>query len=105
MPLENPLGAYGFVGLVVEKPIVFSPGQRTALIALAARLGNELSWRAVHQRTTEELDRLGLTDPDLHLAVFATLDGLVFQQVTMEDSDRMERALRALRTLLATAQR
>jgi AcrR family transcriptional regulator len=57
------------------------------------------------EATREELDRLGLTDPDLHLAVFATLDGLVFQQVTMEDSDRMERALRALRTLLATAQR
>jgi diguanylate cyclase (GGDEF)-like protein len=59
VPLENPLGAYGFVGLVVERPVLFSPDQRTALIALAARLGNELSWRAVHQRTTEELDRLG----------------------------------------------
>ena len=59
VPLDNPLGTYGFVGLVVEKPIVFSREQRMLLVALAAQLGAELSWRAVHQRTTDELERLG----------------------------------------------
>lgn len=58
VPLENPLGAYGFVGIVVERPVVFSRGHQRALTALAARLASELSWRAVHQRTTEDLDRL-----------------------------------------------
>jgi diguanylate cyclase (GGDEF)-like protein len=59
VPLDNPLGTYGFVGLVVEKPIVFSREHRAALIALAARLSAELTWRVVHQRTTEELERVG----------------------------------------------
>jgi len=57
--LDNPVGTYGFVGLVVEKPALFSPAQRSALCAVAERLRTELTWRAVHQRTTEELDRLG----------------------------------------------
>jgi diguanylate cyclase (GGDEF)-like protein len=59
VPLETPLGTYGFLGLVVERPILFSAQHRTALVALASRLGVELSWRAVHQRTTDELDRVG----------------------------------------------
>jgi diguanylate cyclase (GGDEF)-like protein len=59
VPLDNPLGTYGFIGLVVEKPIMFTREHRAALIALAARLGAELSWRAVQQRTSDELERLG----------------------------------------------
>lgn len=71
VPLENPLGPYGFVGLVVEQAILFSPAQRTALVALASRLGTELSWRAVHQRTADDLDRLGNTPgQDLLLGVW-----------------------------------
>ena len=59
VPLENPLGTYGFVGLLADRPVVFSREQRNALAAVAARLSMELGWRAVHQKTTEELDRLG----------------------------------------------
>ncbi len=59
VPLDNQLGTYGFVGVVVERPVLFSREHRSALTAIATRLSAELSWRAVHQRTTDELDRLG----------------------------------------------
>lgn len=59
VPLDNPLGTYGFVGVVVERPVLFSREHRDALTAVAARISWELAWRAVHQRTAEELDRLG----------------------------------------------
>jgi diguanylate cyclase (GGDEF)-like protein len=58
VPLDSPLGTYGFVGIVAERAIMFTGAHQLALTALATRLGTELSWRAVHQRTTEELDRV-----------------------------------------------
>jgi diguanylate cyclase (GGDEF)-like protein len=61
VPLDNPLGSYGFVGIVMEQPILFSAQHRSALTAAAVRLSTELAWRAVHQRTTDELDRIGNT--------------------------------------------
>ncbi|TMQ06720.1 MAG: diguanylate cyclase [Deltaproteobacteria bacterium] len=57
VPLETPLGSYGFLGLILSRPRIFSREHRAVLQALASRLGAELGWRAVHQRTTDELDR------------------------------------------------
>jgi diguanylate cyclase (GGDEF)-like protein len=57
VPLETPIGSHGFLGLVLSRPRIFTREHRIVLQAIASRLGNELGWRAVHQRTTEELDR------------------------------------------------
>ncbi|MGH9889414.1 MAG: GGDEF domain-containing protein, partial [bacterium] len=61
VPLVPALGAahgsHGFLGLVSSGPRIFAREHRTALQVIAARLGSELGWRAVHQRTTDELDR------------------------------------------------
>ncbi|HSN25635.1 MAG TPA: diguanylate cyclase [Kofleriaceae bacterium] len=57
VPLATPQGSHGFVGLVVDRARIFAPSHGVALSTLAARLGAELSWRAVHQRTTEEVER------------------------------------------------
>jgi diguanylate cyclase (GGDEF)-like protein len=77
-PLDNPLGTFGFVGVILEQPVVFSREQRSVLTSIAARISTELAWRAVHQRTTEELDRLGnAPGHDLLLGIWnriATLD-------------------------------
>jgi diguanylate cyclase (GGDEF)-like protein len=58
VPLETAMGSQGFVGLVVAKSQVFAPADRAALQAMASRLAAELGWRAVHQRTEDELERL-----------------------------------------------
>ncbi|MEO7735046.1 MAG: diguanylate cyclase [Kofleriaceae bacterium] len=57
VPLETPLGSHGFLGLVLSRPRIFTTEHRVVLQAIASRLGAELGWRAVHQRTTDELDR------------------------------------------------
>jgi diguanylate cyclase (GGDEF)-like protein len=57
VPLETPLGSHGFIGLVISRPRIFTREHRIVLQAIASRLGSELGWRAVHQRTTDELDR------------------------------------------------
>ena len=59
VPLEGPGASFGFVGLVAQSPVMFRDDQRSALAAIAGRLSRELAWRAIHQRTTDELDRLG----------------------------------------------
>jgi serine/threonine-protein kinase len=58
VPLATPLGSHGFIGLVVDRARIFPREDRIALQAVAFRLGAELGWRAVHERTVEELDRL-----------------------------------------------
>lgn len=58
VPLETPLGSQGFLGLVAEAPRVFGPEDRAMLQAVASRLGAELGWRGVHDRTADELARL-----------------------------------------------
>ena len=58
VPLETALGSHGFLGLIISRPRIFSREHRAVLQALASRLGAELGWRAVHQRTTDELDRV-----------------------------------------------
>ncbi|HSR95466.1 MAG TPA: diguanylate cyclase [Kofleriaceae bacterium] len=50
-------GSHGFLGLVASGARIFGREHRTALQAIAARLGNELGWRAVQERTADELDR------------------------------------------------
>jgi diguanylate cyclase (GGDEF)-like protein len=56
-PLGGPSGASGFAGLQVDRPHLFSTAQRSALAALAQRLGAELVWRSVHDRLVDALDR------------------------------------------------
>jgi diguanylate cyclase (GGDEF)-like protein len=58
VPLETPVGNHGFLGLIITRPRIFSREHRAVLQAIASRLGAELGWRAVHQRTTDELDRV-----------------------------------------------
>jgi len=58
VPLETPLGSHGFLGLVLARPRIFTREHRIVLQSIASRLGNELGWRAVHQRTADELDRV-----------------------------------------------
>jgi diguanylate cyclase (GGDEF)-like protein len=58
VPLDTPLGSHGFVGLIIARPRLFNREHRTVLQSIASRLGAELGWRAVHQRTTDELDRV-----------------------------------------------
>jgi diguanylate cyclase (GGDEF)-like protein len=58
VPLATPQGSHGFVGLVVERARIFPRNHGVVLSTIAARLGAELSWRAVHQRTSDELERL-----------------------------------------------
>ncbi|MCW5808890.1 MAG: diguanylate cyclase, partial [Deltaproteobacteria bacterium] len=55
--LETPHGSQGFIGLVAARARMFSRGDRASLQAIASRLGAELGWRTVHERTAEELDR------------------------------------------------
>lgn len=56
--LDTPVGSHGFLGLAAARPRIFLREERAALQAVASRLGAELSWRAVHERTTDELDRV-----------------------------------------------
>ncbi len=58
VPLETPLGNQGFLGLVADAARVFGPDDRAMLQAVASRLGAELGWRGVHDRTADELARL-----------------------------------------------
>jgi len=58
VPLDTPIGSHGFVALIVSRPRIFTREHRTVLQAIASRLGAELGWRAVHQRTADELDRV-----------------------------------------------
>jgi diguanylate cyclase (GGDEF)-like protein len=66
VPLETPLGSHGFLGLVISRPRIFTSEHRIVLQAVASRLGAELGWRAVHQRTADELDRM-VNGPGLDL--------------------------------------
>jgi len=58
VPLDTPLGSHGFLGLVLSRPRIFTAEHRIVLQSIASRLGAELGWRAVHQRTADELDRV-----------------------------------------------
>ena len=58
VPLETPLGTHGFLGLVAATPRTYTRDERALLQVVASRLGAELGWRAVHDRTTDELARL-----------------------------------------------
>jgi diguanylate cyclase (GGDEF)-like protein len=56
--LDTPAGSHGFLGIAAARPRIFTRDDRAALQAIASRLGAELGWRAVHERTTDELDRV-----------------------------------------------
>jgi diguanylate cyclase (GGDEF)-like protein len=57
VPLDSAAGN-GFLGLVVSRPRLFTQELRAALQAVAKRLATELAWRAVHDRTADDLDRI-----------------------------------------------
>ncbi|GAB7006767.1 TetR family transcriptional regulator [Nocardioides sp. AN3] len=71
--------------------------RRPELRALMGKVDD--SYRDLVRR---ELTRHGLDDPDVAEVVYMALDGLVFHQTVLGDLDRSERALVALRRLLAT---
>jgi diguanylate cyclase (GGDEF)-like protein len=54
----------GFVGLVATGARVFTADERATLKAIAQRIDRELRWRAIYERTAEELDRT-LSGPGL----------------------------------------
>ncbi|MBA2540584.1 MAG: protein kinase [Deltaproteobacteria bacterium] len=58
VPLQTPHGSHGFIGLVAAVPRIFGDEERTTLQAVATKLGVELGWRGVHDRTNDELARL-----------------------------------------------
>ncbi|MDX2088175.1 MAG: diguanylate cyclase [Kofleriaceae bacterium] len=84
--LETPSGRGGFVGIVLQRARVFPREMRAALQGIASRLTAELTWRANHERVTEELDRMmsspGL-DPLLGCWNRAALKQLATSQVSM----------------------
>ncbi len=55
-PLETNLGV-GFLGLVAERPRLFTVADQRALVALARRFASELGWRATHDRVAQEWER------------------------------------------------
>jgi AcrR family transcriptional regulator len=63
-------------------------------------------YRAYRDAARRELTRMGLgNDPALAHLVFAALDGLVFQQLALDEAASTERALEQLRDVLRTLQR
>lgn len=84
--LETPTGRGGFVGIALQRARVFPREVHAALQGIASRLTAELSWRANHERVTEELDRMmsspGL-DPLLGCWNRAALKQLATSQVSM----------------------
>src|SRR5438128_2156600 len=58
VPLATAQGTPGFVGLVTSGVRVFTAEDRAVLGATTSRLETELGWRAVHEHTADELDRL-----------------------------------------------
>ena len=63
-------------------------------------------YKAYRDAAGRELTRMGLgDDPALAHLVFAALDGLVFQQLALDEAASTERALEQLRGVLRTLQR
>jgi AcrR family transcriptional regulator len=63
-------------------------------------------YQAYRDAARRELGRMGLgDDPALAHLVFAALDGLVFQQLALDETASTERALEQLRDVLRTLQR
>ncbi len=55
-PFETSLGD-GFVGLIAERPRLFTAAERRALDALARRFATELGWRVTHDRVAQDWER------------------------------------------------
>jgi hypothetical protein len=63
-------------------------------------------YQAYRDAAGRELTRMGLgNEPALAHLVFAALDGLVFQQLALDEAASTERALEQLRGVLRTLQR
>lgn len=97
VPLQTPLGSHGFLGLVVARPRIFPRADRIALQAVASRLGAELGWRAVHERTADDLDRT-LSGPsiDPQLAVWNRAGLLQLAAMQVSAAGRSKLPLTAL---------
>src|SRR5207249_4033821 len=100
--LEGPRSSLGFVGLQATGARVFSPDDLRALRAVSARIGRELRWRAIHDRTSEELERAlsgpGL-DPLLGIWNRHALDQLAHGYVTSAKRYKLPLTALALRVV------
>jgi len=56
--LAVPLGAQGFLGLVIERARIYPRDHVAVLNALASRIAGEIGWRTANQRTSDELERM-----------------------------------------------
>jgi diguanylate cyclase (GGDEF)-like protein len=100
--LEGPGTNVGFVALLATGARVFSNDDCRALRAVATRLGRELRWRAIHDRTSEELERAlsgpGL-DPQLGIWNRAALDQLAHGYVSSAKRYKLALTVLAVRVV------
>ncbi|GAA4102876.1 TetR/AcrR family transcriptional regulator [Nocardioides kongjuensis] len=86
-------------GQAFQYELILESRRRPELRPLVASL-----YDTYRDATRRELERIGLADlPGLDHAVFAALDGLVFQELADPDPARMQSALEALHDLLRSA--
>ena len=102
VPLATPHGNPGFVGLLATGARAFTRDERGKLHALSARLANELRWRAVHDKTADELERIvsgpGL-DPLLNVWNRAGLDQVTHYYVSNARRTKQPLAAMAVRVV------
>ena len=85
---------------------VLDAGERGRLDALAARFGQELSWRGVYERTAEELDRM-VNNPgvDALLGVWNRSGLLRLATMYLSTASRLKQSLGAILVDVANLQR
>ncbi len=100
--LEGPKSSLGFIGVLATGARVFGIDDRRALKAAAARIGRELRWRAIHDRTAGELERAlsspGI-DPLLGIWNRTALDQLAHGHVQSSKRYKLPLAVLALRVV------
>lgn len=61
VPFDDRVSGLGCLGLIAEKVRLFSDQDHASLEAISSRLGGELAFRGIHQRSAEALDRVAHT--------------------------------------------
>jgi serine/threonine-protein kinase len=100
--LEGPKSSLGFIGVLATGARVFGADERRALKAAAARIGRELRWRAIHDRTAAELERALASpgiDPLLGIWNRTALDQLAHGHVQSCKRYKLPLAVMALRVV------
>jgi diguanylate cyclase (GGDEF)-like protein len=89
VPIPSRGGAVvGAICLISDGPVLFTGEARDALSDLAGRIGNELSWRSVHQRMAAERDRLretSMLDPMLGVLARSALEQAIVAELSRRD--------------------